>query len=105
MVVKFYKKAREKGIKPLLGADLWIESLMGKQITLKPDSPKSLWLKLNHAWALFFFFMGVLNIYVAYTFSEDIWVNFKLFGGIGLLIAFVIAQGLWLSRYMDAEQS
>ena len=83
----------------------WIESLMGKQITLKPDSPKSLWLKLNHAWALFFFFMGVLNIYVAYTFSEDIWVNFKLFGGIGLLIAFVIAQGLWLSRYMDAEQS
>jgi intracellular septation protein len=49
--------------------------------------------------------MGVLNIYVAYTFSEDIWVNFKLFGGIGLLIAFVIAQGLWLSRYMDAEQS
>jgi intracellular septation protein len=49
--------------------------------------------------------MGVLNIYVAYTFSEDIWVNFKLFGGIGLLIAFVIAQGLWLSRHMDAEQS
>jgi intracellular septation protein len=49
--------------------------------------------------------MGVLNIYIAYTFSEDIWVNFKLFGGIGLLIAFVIAQGLWLSRYMDAEQS
>jgi intracellular septation protein len=83
----------------------WIESLMGKQITLKPDSPKSLWLKLNHAWALFFFFMGVLNIYVAYTFSEDIWVNFKLFGGIGLLIAFVIAQGLWLSRHMEAEQS
>jgi intracellular septation protein len=37
--------------------------------------------------------------------DKDIWVNFKLFGGIGLLIAFVIAQGLWLSRYMDAEQS
>jgi intracellular septation protein len=62
-------------------------------------------LKLNHAWAVFFFFMGVLNLYVAYTFSEDVWVNFKLFGGIGLLILFIIAQGLWLSRHMEGDEA
>ena len=83
----------------------WIESLMGKQVTLKPGSPRSIWLKLNHAWAAFFFFMGVLNLYVAYTFSEDVWVNFKLFGGIGLLILFIIAQGLWLSRHMEGDEA
>ncbi len=83
----------------------WIESLMGKQVTLKPGSPRSIWLKLNHAWAVFFFFMGALNLYVAYTFSEDVWVNFKLFGGIGLLILFIIAQGLWLSRHMETDEA
>ncbi len=83
----------------------WIESLMGKQVTLKPGSPRSIWLKLNHAWAAFFFFMGALNLYVAYTFSEDVWVNFKLFGGIGLLILFIIAQGLWLSRHMETDEA
>ncbi|NDB09512.1 MAG: septation protein A, partial [Burkholderiaceae bacterium] len=56
-------------------------------------------------WAAFFFFMGVLNLYVAYTFSEDVWVNFKLFGGIGLLILFIIAQGLWLSRHMEGDEA
>jgi intracellular septation protein len=49
--------------------------------------------------------MGVLNLYVAYTFSEDVWVNFKLFGGIGLLILFIIAQGLWLSRHMETDEA
>ena len=83
----------------------WIESLMGKQVTLKPGNPRSIWIKLNHAWAAFFFLMGVLNLYVAYTFSEDVWVNFKLFGGVGLLILFIIAQGLWLSRHMETDEA
>jgi intracellular septation protein len=44
--------------------------------------------------------MGVLNLWVAYTFSTDAWVNFKLFGGLGLMLAFVLAQAAFLSRYM-----
>jgi intracellular septation protein len=47
--------------------------------------------------------MGLLNIYVAYSFPTDVWVNFKLFGGIGLMLAFTIAQGLYLSRYMPDD--
>jgi intracellular septation protein len=79
----------------------WIQVLMGKQITLKEQSAKSIWHQVNMAWAIFFFFMGVLNLYIAFEYSEETWVNFKLFGSTGLLIAFVILQGVWLSRHME----
>jgi intracellular septation protein len=49
--------------------------------------------------------MGALNLYVAFEFSEETWVNFKLFGSTGLLIAFVIIQGVWLSRHMENPES
>jgi len=79
----------------------WIQVLMGKQITLKPHSQKSAWQKLNYAWSLFFILMGALNLYVAFEYSEDTWVNFKLFGSTGLLIVFIILQGVWLSKHME----
>jgi intracellular septation protein len=74
---------------------------MGKQIQLKTERSHSVWHQLNHAWALFFFFMGALNLYIAFEFSEETWVNFKLFGSTGLLIVFVIIQGVWLSKHME----
>jgi intracellular septation protein len=83
----------------------WIEVLMGKQVTLKAQNSHSVWMTLNRAWAAFFFFMGALNLYVAFEFSEETWVNFKLFGSTGLLIVFVIIQGIWLSRHMEHPES
>jgi intracellular septation protein len=74
----------------------FIKSLMGAQIEL----PETAWKGLNWAWTGFFAAMGVLNLWVAYTFSTDAWVNFKLFGGLGLMLAFVLAQAAFLSRYM-----
>ena len=74
----------------------FIESLMKAQVEL----PAPVWLKLNWAWAGFFAARGVLNLWVAYNFDTDTWVNFKLFGGMGLMLAFVIAQALYLSRHM-----
>ena len=59
---------------------------------------------MNLSWSAFFALMGVANLYVALNFSTDAWVNFKLFGGIGLLLAFAIGQALMLSRYLEAEQ-
>jgi intracellular septation protein len=53
-------------------------------------------------WVGFFAFMGAANLYVAYHFPTEIWVNFKLFGGIGLMLLFTLAQGLYLSRYIEA---
>ncbi len=79
----------------------WIQVLMGKQVTLKPHSAESVWLTLNKAWALFFFAMGALNLYIAFEYSEEAWVNFKLFGSTGLLIIFIIGQGIWLSKHLE----
>jgi len=63
--------------------------------------PEGVWTKLAIAWGVFFLFKGTLNLWVAYTFTTDVWVNFKLFGGMGLMIAFVLAQAWWLSRYVE----
>lgn len=55
------------------------------------------WLQLNLAWALFFVVLGAINLWVVYTFSTDVWVNFKLFGMLGLTLAFALAQGFWIA--------
>jgi intracellular septation protein len=81
----------------------WIQVFMGKQVTLKSENAHSVWLQLNRIWAIFFFVMGALNLYVAFEYSEETWVNFKLFGSTGLLVIFVIIQGIWLSRHMEHQ--
>lgn len=74
-----------------------IRALMEKQISL----PDPVWTKVNLSWAAFFAVMGVLNIYVAYSFSTDTWVDFKLFGGTGLMLAFVLGQAFLLAKYVE----
>jgi intracellular septation protein len=77
-----------------------IRAMMEKQLTL----PDPVWRKLNLSWAGFFVVMGAANLYVAFHYPTELWVNFKLFGGIGLMVVFVIAQGLMLSRYIETEE-
>jgi intracellular septation protein len=77
-----------------------IKAMLGEQMTL----PEPVWARVNLSWVGFFAFMGALNLFVAYNFSTDAWVNFKLFGGMGLLFAFVIVQGVMLSKYMEEEK-
>jgi intracellular septation protein len=89
----------------LLGSDLFfgknlMRVMMGKQIAL----PEAVWKRVNVSWVAFFAAMGALNLFVAYRFSTDIWVNFKLFGGIGLLLLFAFGQALLLSRHMQHEE-
>ena len=67
------------------------------------ELPEPVWTRLAVAWGVFFIFKGTLNLWVAYTFSTDVWVNFKLFGGMGLMLAFVLAQAWWISRYLPDE--
>ena len=74
-----------------------IRSMMAKQVSL----PESVWNKLNLSWAGFFIVMGVTNLYVAFNFSTDAWVDFKLFGSTAMMLVFVIAQSLILSKYME----
>jgi len=63
--------------------------------------PEAVWSRLNWSWAGFFAFMGAANLFVAYRFPTDIWVNFKLFGGMGLMLLFVIAQAFFLSKHIE----
>ncbi len=76
-----------------------VKAVMSEGIEL----PEPVWTKLCIAWGMFFIFKGALNLWVAYTFSTDAWVNFKLFGGMGLMLAFIIAQAFWISRYLPDE--
>jgi intracellular septation protein len=83
----------------LLARRNFIRTLMQSQLRL----PDPVWQHLMHAWAGFFSFMAVLNLWVAYEFDTDTWVNFKLFGGLGLMVLFVIAQALYLGRHIEND--
>ena len=86
-------------LSPLLAGKNLLRVLMGEQIKL----PAKIWHRLNFAWVAFFGLMGLLNLWVAYSFSTGTWVNFKLFGGVGLMLVFTLAQGLYLSRHVQEE--
>jgi intracellular septation protein len=73
--------------------------LLGEQLKLPPK----IWNRLNFAWIGFLAGMGLLNLWVAYTFSTAAWVNFKLFGALGLMLVFTVGQGLYLSRHLEEE--
>lgn len=77
-----------------------IKAMMQKQIAL----PENVWRRLSLGWAIFFAVVGVVNLYVAFNYSENTWVNFKLFGILGLMLVFVFGQGLVLAKYIEEEK-
>jgi len=82
-----------------LGRNL-VRALLSEQMQL----PDPVWRRLNWSWVGFFAFMGAANLYVAFSYSEKIWATFKLFGGMGLMLLFVVAQALVLARYAEQKQ-
>ncbi|MFT7721900.1 MAG: septation protein A [Roseateles sp.] len=77
-----------------------IQAMLGAELRL----PDAVWLRLNRAWVLFFAFMGVLNLYVAYHFSTSAWANFKVFGATGLILLFTLGQGVYMSRHLPPDE-
>lgn len=73
-----------------------LQTLIGEQLEL----PAAVWRRLNLAWVLFFAAMGVLNLYIAYTYSTSTWASFKAFGATGLMLVFMVAQGFYLHRHL-----
>ena len=78
-----------------------VERIMGSKLRL----PAPVWVRLNFAWVLFFLSMGLLNLYVVYRFDTDTWVNFKLFGLMGLTLLFVLGQAFYLARHVAEERA
>lgn len=79
-------------------------SLLRRMMDHAVSMPDAAWLRLNTAWVTFFTAMGVLNLYIAYNFSEAVWVNFKLFGFLGLTLVFMLAQGFYLARFIEPDK-
>jgi intracellular septation protein len=89
----------------VIGRKTAIERLLGQQISLPP----SVWARQNLSWGIFFIALGALNLYIAFYFRPDLaeaerqalWVNFKVFGLLGLTLLFVLVQGLLMARHMQ----
>ena len=77
-----------------------IQRMMGDKLKL----PFKVWRTLNLAWVGFFIISGLANIYVAFSYSEEIWVDFKLFGLLGMTLVFIILQGIYLSSHLQNKE-
>ena len=82
-----------------IGNKTLLQRMLGTKITL----PVTVWNRLNISWAVFFAAMGIANLYVVYNYSTNTWVNFKLFGTLGLTVLFVIIQSFYMAKYMSSS--
>ncbi len=94
--VLYWVMAAAFWLSPILSGRNLLKMMMGEQVEL----PGFVWRNLNLAWIGFFSLMGVLNLWIAYSYDTSTWVTFKSFGGMGLMLVFMIAQGLYMSRHM-----
>ena len=79
-----------------IGNKTLLQRMMDQAVTL----PQVIWQRLNYIWISFFVGIGFLNLYVAFNFSEDTWVDFKLFGMLGITFVFIILQGFYIARHV-----
>lgn len=84
-----------------IGSKPIIERMMSQAISL----PDEIWIRLSWLWIAFFMISGITNLWVAFTFDTDTWVNFKLFGLMGMTLVFIIIQGLYISQYIQESDS
>lgn len=82
-----------------IGEKTIIQRLMQSAIQL----PQYAWKQLNVAWVIFYIVLGALNLFVAFTMDEETWVNFKLFGMMGLTFVFILLQGFYISKHLESE--
>lgn len=88
----------------LAGSSLLRRNLIRALLSHEVQLPEQVWARLNWIWVGFFVFMGAANLYVAYNYSEKIWAAFKLFGGMGLMLLFIVVQAAFLAKYIEDKQ-
>lgn len=84
-----------------IGSKPIVQRMMDQAISL----PEKIWYNVSYLWIAFFILSGVVNLYVAYNYDTDTWVNFKLFGLMGMTLVFILLQGIYISRYMNESNS
>ena len=88
------------GASQFIGDKNLMERTLGSQIHL----PKPVWNKLNLLWVSNFAVVGGLNLVVAYGFSEETWVSYKLYSAIGFTLLLTILTALLISPHLKEEQ-
>lgn len=88
-------------VSQFVGKQSLIQRMMGQALEGKNTISKKVWHRLNLAWSIFFLVLGTINIFVAYHFTTDAWVNFKLYGIFSAMLVFGFAQAFFLARYID----
>ena len=88
----------------IFGAAAFGRNVLKNLMKTQMELPDAAWSRLNASWGGFFAVMGVANLVVGLNFSEETWVNYKLFGSMGLMLVFVIGQSMMLTKYMDKEE-
>jgi intracellular septation protein len=78
-----------------------IQRMMDQMIQL----PELVWGRLSWLWIAFFILSGVTNLYVAFNYDTNTWVNFKLFGLMGMTLVFIVIQGIYINKYMQESDS
>lgn len=78
----------------------WLQKVMPKDELVLPEA---VWIRLTWAWILFFAAMGCLNLYVGFNYSLDTWANFKVWWSMGIILAFTLAQGVYMARHLPSE--
>lgn len=86
-------------VSQLIGQKPLIQRLLDSKVSL----PRNVWRNLNLSWVIFFSVMGLVNIYVLYHFSTNAWVNFKLFGTLGLTVIFLVFQAIYMSKFVPKD--
>jgi intracellular septation protein len=104
-------KWKPSGLYWTLGLVLWVsqavfrknllKTILGQELVL----PDKIWQRLNFAWVAFFGLMGLLNLWVAYSFETSVWVDFKVFGATALMFIFTLGQAFYMSKYLPPEGS
>ena len=85
----------------MLIASLMNKSLVRAMFAEHLQMADERWRQLDYVWVAFFSLLGLLNLYIARNYDTEVWVNFKVFGGMGLVLLFMLAQGFWLMRHAE----
>lgn len=88
----------------LLSQFIGTKSLSQRMLDSNIELPPYVWRQLNLSWVIFFVIIGSANLYVAYHYDQNTWVNFKLFGLMGLTILFVLIQAFYMSKFINIDQ-
>ncbi|WP_394174556.1 septation protein A [Thalassotalea litorea] len=76
-----------------------LQSMLGESIRM----PEKIWTRYNYAWVIFFLVCGVLNLYVAFNFEQETWVNFKVFGLTIFTFVFALSSLLLIYKHIEPE--